>query len=157
MSENIKYLFKIPASIIINRNIQLVKELICDVSKWEQLSNNFENSEVIIKTTEQMLTNIKSRHNAMSFRRYTYRKISEKEMFFKHLNTTYPIKIHYGSWRFEALNEDSTIVRLEHIIKISIGIIGFTIGKLIIVPIFFEKPCLKMLQQLKNSIENINI
>jgi ribosome-associated toxin RatA of RatAB toxin-antitoxin module len=157
MSEYIKYLIKIPVSITINRNIEVVKELICDVSRWEQLSSNFENSEFLIKTSDQMLTSIKSRHNAMSFLRYTYRKISEKEMFFKHLNTTYPINIHYGSWHFEALNEDITNVKLEHKIKIAYGMIGFMIGKIIIAPVFFEKPCLRMLKQLKNSIENMNI
>ncbi|MFV0420261.1 MAG: hypothetical protein ACK5KT_16235 [Dysgonomonas sp.] len=149
-----KYLLSVVSSVTIEKDIAFVSNAVCNIERWSTLSKNFEDSEILINSGNRMLTRIQSHHNSMSFERYTYREIfPENHMYFRHLTTKFPIKTHYGTWNFNRIDEMKTEVQLEHIFKLSCGILGYIFGKFIISPFFFKYPVKKMLLDFKQNIE----
>jgi hypothetical protein len=148
-----KYVITVKGTVIITEECGRVYDAITNIGKWNTLSKHFKQIEMIIKDNNKMLTRLVSHHNKMDFARYTFRMLEpNKHMKFTHLNSSFPIKQHYGKWLFREVPE-GTEVTIEHNFSVFFSILGYWLGILIIAPYFFRKPSRQMLNEIKETIE----
>lgn len=151
----LKYIISVSLTVEINKDISTVFSKVTDVKNWDKLSTNFEKAELVMQQEDMSLTRMTSKHNHMTFDRYTLREARKDEcMKFEHITLSFPIQKHFGTWTFTRKDGQTTLLRLEHNFKIKFGYLGFLFGKAIIAPYFFKTPTGKMLQHMKHSIEN---
>jgi ribosome-associated toxin RatA of RatAB toxin-antitoxin module len=145
---------KVEKSVVINRPREFVFMTICDFQNWPKLSPNFSNTNILLENANRHVSVMNSRHGLLNPPIVTTREFTNNyRIKFKHIVPAFPIKEHYGEWRFLEEIKGKTKVKLVHNFHCHLGIIGILIDNILIAPFFMGPHSQKMLEQMKMAIE----